>query len=135
VIKPRYKILSAAVFAAACMGCDRYVYSTNVPGQPPSISCDHYWGFRAASGLYGLEQYSYWTDSKGAILQGYDFQKQPKGTHKTFTCIYLGNHCLTLPVNIWMTAALCAATLILGLWLLVAAANGMMRKQPAEPRK
>jgi hypothetical protein len=134
VIKPRYKILSASLFAAACMGCDRYVYSTNVLGQPPDISYEHWWGFRAASGLYGLEQYSYWADSKGAILGGYDFQKQQKGTHKTYTCIYLGNHCLTLPVNIWTTAALCLTALVLGFWLLVAAANGITRKRSTLPK-
>ena len=117
------------------MGCDRYIYSTNVLGQPPDISFEHWWGFHAPSGLYGLEQYSYWADSKGAILQGYDFQKQQKGTHKTFTSIWLGSHNLTLPVNIWVTTAISLTALVLGFWLLAAAANGMMRKKQAEPRK
>ena len=117
------------------MGCDRYVYSVNVLGSPPSISYDHVWEFRAASGYYGLEQHSYWVDAKGAMLAGYEIPIQQKKTHKTFTSMWLGYHNLTLPVNIWTAAALYATALVLGIWLLVAAANGMMRKKSAEPPK
>ena len=117
------------------MGCDRFVYSINVPGSPPTISYEHIWEFRGASGPYGLEQYSYWVDSKGEMLAGDEIPKQPKKTHKTFTAFWLGSHNLTIPVNIWVTTALSLTALVLGCWLLVAAANGMVRRKPAESRK
>ena len=113
------------------MGCDRYIYNI---GNPPAITYEHTWAFHTASGWYGPVQGSCWANSKGEILAGDDNWKR-QGSHKTFTSIWFGNHNLTLPVNIWVTSALCLTALVLGFWLLIAAANGMMRKKQTEPRQ
>jgi hypothetical protein len=123
--KAHYKILSASMFAAACLGCHRQLYSIHVVGHlPDGIRYEHEWEFVVASHTYGLEQYSYWEDSHGVRFTDYGHTKERGGIKRTYTIVQLGLRSFTIRAHAWMLAAAVIASLVLALYFIVGAISG-----------
>lgn len=114
------------MFAAACMGCQRPVYTVHVVGHiPDGITYEHEWQFIVASHLYGLEQYSYWVDPQGVTIADPGHEKQYNGTKRTYTVIYLNGRGYTVHARAWTIIALSVAGLGLGLWATALGVNAV----------
>lgn len=132
--KARYKILSAAVLAAACLGCHRNVYTLHVVGGKAGaeITWEYNWQIEVASHNYGLEQYSYLVDAEGRTIVGLDHESHKRElgvTRRTFTNIYLGGRAFTFHARAWSIIALGIAALGLGLWTVAVAVNRITEKR------
>jgi hypothetical protein len=140
VMKARYKILPASVIAAVCMGCHRQVYSLHVVGGKAGteITWEYNWQIEVASHNYGLEQYSYLVDAEGRAIVGLDHESHSRElgvTRRTFTNIYLGGRPFTVRAHAWSVVVSVVFALVLTLWLVLAAWNGILKKGRPESDK
>jgi hypothetical protein len=127
VIKARYKILSASMLAAACLGCQRCSNAYHLVGS--NILYEHDWRFIATSRIYGLDQYSYWVDTDGVTIIDPRHDSQQAGAKRTYTAIYLGERVFTVRAPAWSVIALGVTALGLGLWSIGVVVSGIAQRR------
>ena len=131
----RYRIFSAAMVAAACLGCQRqYVYSLNVgssfvpiPPSPPGPVTEHEWTVSIETYQQGFYQYSQWENSRGTPMYPMANGKPSGAIRRTHTTVYLGVWFFTVRAPAWPIAAAGLALLSIAAWLVTSATGSIWR--------
>lgn len=115
------------MLVAACMGCRRCSPLYHIADS--NILYEHDWRFFVGSQLYGLDQYSYWTDSDGVTVASPELAHLHGGTELTYTHIYLGNCGFSVQAHAWSIVALGVGGLSVGLWATTLAVNAIAARR------